>query len=256
MIELAGDAARHDRMLDVTGGDAAALAEARAVLDRIAGAEDPDLASALALACHRDHLVDRNARIPDELPAAWAALGQQPRAEALARSITDPAGQARALAGIAGELARAGQPQEAAAIAADAVAAARSVANTAPPALPVVAGILDQAGLLQGQAGDVLKAAERERSLAGLRREMSAQPPEAAVIAAGAVAAARSATNSANTVTDPVDLYGFLTHITTKLIRAGQHQQAEVVARSITNPVEQAGALAELCCTGIGCSGL
>jgi hypothetical protein len=37
--------------------------------------------------------------------------------------------------------------------------------------------ILDQAGLLQGQAGDVLKAAERERSLAGLRWENERAAP-------------------------------------------------------------------------------
>ena len=54
----------------------------------------PDLASALALACHRDHLTDRNANIPVDLPAVWATLGQLTRAEALAPSITYPARQA------------------------------------------------------------------------------------------------------------------------------------------------------------------
>ena len=88
MTECALDTARHDRMLDLTGGDAAALAEARTALDRIAAQDDPDLASALALACHRDHLADRNAHIPDSLPAVWAALGQLSRAQALAPSLT------------------------------------------------------------------------------------------------------------------------------------------------------------------------
>ena len=78
-------------MLDLTGGDAAALAEVRAALDRIAAQDDPDLASALALACHRDQLTDRNSHIPVALPAVWAALGQPTRAEALATSITEPA---------------------------------------------------------------------------------------------------------------------------------------------------------------------
>jgi hypothetical protein len=93
----------------------------------VAGVEDdPDLASALALACHHDHLTDRNAYIPESLPAVWAALGQLPRAEALARSIADPDAQARALAEIATALARAGQHQQAGAVAAPAGALARS----------------------------------------------------------------------------------------------------------------------------------
>jgi hypothetical protein len=46
MIDCALDAARHDRMLSLTGGDAAALAEASATLERIAAQDDPDLARA------------------------------------------------------------------------------------------------------------------------------------------------------------------------------------------------------------------
>ena len=76
MIACAGDPARHDRMLDLTGGDTAALAEVRTALDLIAAQDTPDLASALRLACHRDQLTDRNTNIPAGLPAVWAALGQ------------------------------------------------------------------------------------------------------------------------------------------------------------------------------------
>ena len=64
MTECALDAARHDRMLGLTGVDAAGLAEARSTLDRIAAQDAPDLGSALALACHRDHLANRNAEVP------------------------------------------------------------------------------------------------------------------------------------------------------------------------------------------------
>ena len=64
MIACASDLARHDRMLDLTGGDAAALAEIRTALDLIAAQDAPDLASALVLACHRDQLTDRNTNIP------------------------------------------------------------------------------------------------------------------------------------------------------------------------------------------------
>ena len=77
MTGCAHDPARHDRMLDVTGGDTAALGEARIALDRIASQETPDLASALAIACQRDRLAARNANIPAGLPAvniAWPPL--------------------------------------------------------------------------------------------------------------------------------------------------------------------------------------
>jgi hypothetical protein len=52
MTACALEAGRHDRMLDLTGGDAAAPREARTALDWIAAHAEPDLASALALACH------------------------------------------------------------------------------------------------------------------------------------------------------------------------------------------------------------
>ena len=55
MIECAGDLARHDRMLDLTGGDAAALAEARTALDRIA-TQEPPIWTPRSPTCHRDQL--------------------------------------------------------------------------------------------------------------------------------------------------------------------------------------------------------
>jgi hypothetical protein len=88
LIGCAGDLARHDRMLDLTGGDAAALAEIRTALDLIAAQAIPDLASALGLACHRDLLTERNTNVPVGLPAVWVTLGQAARAEVLATSIT------------------------------------------------------------------------------------------------------------------------------------------------------------------------
>jgi hypothetical protein len=101
MIACAGDVARHDRMLDLTGGDTAALTEINSALGLIPDQDTPDLAGALRLACHRDQLTDRNTNIPARLPAVWATLGQATRAHALASSITDPERQARALAGVA-----------------------------------------------------------------------------------------------------------------------------------------------------------
>ena len=98
-------------MLDLSGGDAAALTETRTALELIATQDDPDLdVRPCELARHRDDLTDRNTHIPPYLPAVWATLGHPTRAEALARSITDPDRQASALTAVVQALAQAGQP--------------------------------------------------------------------------------------------------------------------------------------------------
>jgi hypothetical protein len=101
LVALATDPARRQRMLDSTGGDAAALAEITAAVRLVSTSHSPDLLAALRLAWYRDQLAGRNARIPAQLPAVWVTLGQPVRAEALARSITDPYAQSRALARVA-----------------------------------------------------------------------------------------------------------------------------------------------------------
>ena len=95
LLQCAADTARHDRMLDLSGGDAAAVAETRTALELNATQDEPDLVAALRVARHRDDLTDRNTNIPPFLPAVWATLGHPTRAEALARSITDPDRQAQ-----------------------------------------------------------------------------------------------------------------------------------------------------------------
>ena len=148
LAACATDAARHERMLDITGGDAAALNEVTITLDLIAAQDDPDLTAALSLARHRDYLADRNTNIPTSLPAVWATLGQHIRAEALAASITDPDRQAQALAAVAGALAEAGQHEQAAAMASQAETVARSITDPdeQAQALAAVAGALAEAG--------------------------------------------------------------------------------------------------------------
>ncbi len=204
LAACATDAARHERMLDITGGDAAALTEVTSTLDLIAAQDDPDLTAALRLARHRDYLADRNTSIPASLPAVWATLGQHIRAEALAASITDPEWQARALAGVAGALAEAGQHEQAAAMASQAATVARSITNL---------GL--QARALAGVAGALAGAGQRE---------------QAATVACS--------------ITDPGLQARALAAVAGALAEAGQHEQAETVARSITNPYEQARALA------------
>jgi len=90
MIACATDRLRQDRMLDISGGDSAALDEISAAQEVIVTSSSPDLDGMARLAVFRDYLTERNTAVPVELPAAWASLGQVKRAEALARSILDP----------------------------------------------------------------------------------------------------------------------------------------------------------------------
>jgi len=246
MIVCASDAARHDRLLDITGGDAAALVEIRTALDLTAAQDAPDLASALCLACNRDLLTDRNTNIPLGLPAAWATVGQVVRAEALATSIPDPDRRADAMVRVARTLADAGQHQQAATVAGEAEAAARSITGLyrREAALARVAEALAGAG--QHQQAEAVA-----RSIRGLDRRADAlvqvagtlagagQHHEAARVAGQAEAAARS-------ITDVGRQADVLTHIADELAMTGQHQQAAVAARSITDPGRQADALARV----------
>ena len=95
LIACATDWARHDRMLDITGGDTAALTEITDVQDLLLRLEEPDLPALARLNVHRSVIADRNAHVPPILPTVWAMAGHPERAEALARAITDPNERAR-----------------------------------------------------------------------------------------------------------------------------------------------------------------
>ena len=69
MTVLATDRARQDRMLDISGGDAAALAEITTAEEFICRQDHPDLTAALNLAMAYDRLTRRNSNIPAKLPA-------------------------------------------------------------------------------------------------------------------------------------------------------------------------------------------
>ncbi|MEU1536298.1 hypothetical protein [Streptomyces fagopyri] len=97
LVGLTLDRVRHDRMLELSGGDTAALTEVTTCQDLLLKFSEPDLYHLARLSHHRSWLESRNAAIPDNLPAAWAALGETNRAEALARSLTDPAERSTAL---------------------------------------------------------------------------------------------------------------------------------------------------------------
>ncbi len=237
MTELGLDMARHDKMLDLTGGDSAALAEARAGLDRIAAQDDPDLASALALACHRDRLADRNANVPVSLPAVWATLGQLPRAEALARSITSPASQASALAQVAQAAAAAGHHREAQAVAALAEATARTIRD---PHLQAIA----LAQVAQALAAATRHQAEQPHSTLSVPDRQARALTEAAQALASHPG--RPAGRPTQTHSYPGRQVRALAEVAQALAAVGLHQEAEATARWITSRLWQADALAQV----------
>ncbi|MDT3446032.1 hypothetical protein [Pseudofrankia sp. BMG5.37] len=109
VLLLAIDANRHDRMLDIAGGDAAAFAEIETAQQLFLGEPRPDLEAMVKLAFHRDQIARRNDFVPADLPQVWALLGQYERAESLAFSIKDPYRQVQALAAIAREAVSVGE---------------------------------------------------------------------------------------------------------------------------------------------------
>ncbi|GAA1021628.1 MULTISPECIES: hypothetical protein [Amycolatopsis] len=113
LVDLAGDPARHERLLDVSGGDLAAMGELDAARAALLASGEPDLVRLITLDTYRDNFRERNKITPVRLPAVWAALGQVDHAVALAQSMTEPGPRTRALLDLSRELARAGQSERA-----------------------------------------------------------------------------------------------------------------------------------------------
>ncbi|MFJ3581579.1 hypothetical protein ACIPPS_04960 [Streptomyces sp. NPDC090127] len=87
MLTCALDEARHDRMMEETGGDVLAFEEIRMTEEACVRAGVPDLVDVVRLVIRREELEGRNGNVQGTLPWAWASLGQDRRAEALAHSI-------------------------------------------------------------------------------------------------------------------------------------------------------------------------
>ncbi|MFI5749886.1 hypothetical protein ACIBBE_29050 [Streptomyces sp. NPDC051644] len=268
MTECALDGARHDRMLDVSGGDAAALAEIATAQDAILERDSPDLRSMTLLAVHRDDLALRNTHIPTGLPAVWALLGHPLRAEALARSIPGSHGRVRALGALSEALAEwaARDParpmadearSHAAELAHEAEAVARTITHAYEHALALLhaAGAMarvaetDHAASLVEDAVEVawtLLDAELLASALGCAAEAMARSGDTS----GAVDLAREAEDAARSITDPWAQALALSYLAVAAARAVDTilaldlaDEAESAARTITDPETQAAAL-------------
>jgi tetratricopeptide (TPR) repeat protein len=246
LIACASDQARHDRMLAVTGGDAAALAEIATATNRLLSQPDPDLATLAHLAAHRDDLARRNEHIPPDLPVVWVAAGEPARAEALARAITDLGTRASALTRVAAALPAAGLPDRAEILArliADPSRQAYALAEVAQAL--AAAGFDDRARQVAGRAEYVA------RSITGADSRASALTQVA--VAMAAVGRPDQAENIANSVSDPRLQVAALTSLADTLAAAGLNDRAGrlvgragSLAEEITDPSNQAGALAQV----------
>ncbi|MGH3380757.1 MAG: hypothetical protein ACRDP6_39090 [Actinoallomurus sp.] len=247
MVACGTDQARHDRMLDIAGGDAAALSEITTVQDLICAHPDPDLTAMLRLSIARDRLADRNAYIPIALPAVWARLGYLTRAEALARSITAPVEQAQALAGLVKVVRAAGDLGRAKTLAGQVAALARSIHNPHWQALAQT-----QATLAKAVAAGDPDWAEPPALTAPYRQAAVLAELVRAVEAAGDLGGAQTLAGQvealARSIHDPYWRAQELAMLAdlVKALATGDLDQAETIARSITDPDKQAQALADL----------
>ncbi len=103
-VELSLDLDRHDRMLDISGGDVHAAEEISSLLETLCAENPQDLAVIARLAVRRDYLLHRGLGMPSGLPSVWVALGVPDRAISLARSISVPIDRWRALLSTANAL--------------------------------------------------------------------------------------------------------------------------------------------------------
>lgn len=124
LVELVCDAARHERLWQVTGADLEALSELSTSLDQLLAhgrqRGDLDVSAALRLAAARDGLHERTAVLPADLIGLWARLGHTGRAISLAESQRKSYNRVSALTAVATCLATTGHQERADALAADA----------------------------------------------------------------------------------------------------------------------------------------
>ena len=168
LLACATDQARHDRMLDITGGDTAALTEVTDVQDQLLRLEEPDLPALARLNVHRSLIADRNAHVPTILPAVWATLGYPERGEALAQAILEPYRRGEALAGLAWSVAENGDLDQA-----EALARAIADGNKRDETLAGLAQAVADAGhpdRAEAMAREVADPRQREQALAALAR--------------------------------------------------------------------------------------
>ncbi|MGP3983144.1 trypsin-like peptidase domain-containing protein [Streptomyces sp. KR80] len=133
---LASDAARHNRLREITGSDAAALAEIDAVQQLVRAKAPEDLTPPAALAAARDLVARRNATLHPAIPVALARLGHTRRAIGLAQSVFQAKDRALTLARTARALAETHDRRHAPGVAREAVLLSDAIWDEAAAQFP------------------------------------------------------------------------------------------------------------------------
>ncbi len=203
LVQVVTDPRRHEWMLATRLTDAAALAEILETQQLLLEASEPDLSALGLVAVERYRLSERNAAIPDDLPALWVGLGQLNHGQSLALSVIDTDRQARALIRVAEALAAAGWPERAGQL-------GRSItdAHWRAAALTEVAGALAAGGQVELATRFAVEAEQVGRS-----------------------------------INDAFHQAEVLSRLTETWVAAGKPERAEQVARSITSDYQQTQAL-------------
>ncbi len=265
LFTLARDPRRHAFLRWVTGSDYIALTEIATAQSLIADQQILDLNALAELAAHRHVISIRNKSVPVGLPAVWARLGRFDHAEALARTITDPGGQARALTELTTIALGGGDTNRASRLAADAEALARTItdpsrqaraftelavaiAGAGDPdraeALARTTGTFEHAALT-GVAIAIAGAGDPDRAEA-LARTIDPRLGQGRALTAVVSAIVRAGDHDrAEALARTISAVA-LTDVAIVIAQAGDPDRAEAVARAITNPSGQARALTEL----------
>ncbi len=263
VVSLATDQERHDRMLDVTGGDTATLTEITDAQDFLLSLNQPDMAAVIRLAAHRISIVERNASIPTRLPAVWALIGNPARAGALARAITNPGRRTEALFRLIKTTMHVNDASQFWRLVEESKESVRTIPS------------LDQRELaftrlveLMAAAGHLAEA-EQVISLVrnrGLRIEALARLANMAAVDGNLVQAevlARRAENMASRSRDPDIKAHALTSLTEVATAAGNHSQVRRLTRkalravrAVSKPVDQAQILTRLVNTAVAAGDL
>ena len=242
LIACAVDQARHDRMLDITGGDTAALTEITDVQNLLLRLDEPDLVAMARLNVHRSIIAERNAQVPLILPAVWATIGHPERAQALVRAITNPSRRARALASLAEATAWAGDLDRAKTLAEHAEAMARAVIN--PDQQARALGVVAEA---MARSGDLDRAEALARAVINPDRQARALGVVAEAMARSGDLDRAEALSQA--ISNPEERAQALASLAVAAARAGDLDRAKTVAHRISSPYQRArtlGAVAKL----------
>ena len=236
LVGCGTDQARHDRMLDVTGGDTAALTEITDTQDMLLSRVGPDLLAIARLAVHRTNLAERNINIPVALSIVWALTGDLDRADALASAMTDPNARVEALIGLAQAASGVPDPERARALTRRSEEAARAITNQSARA-EALASVAQAVASL----GDLKRAERITHAIVDRQARVEALMGVAKVDAqTGDIEEARALTRRAERLAQAINNHHLRARVLASVARAAANmhdlEQADAVAQVITDP--------------------